>query len=264
MKFQYLILFVLLLASCNNNGQKESQNSTANEPVNEKKDDIIRKSIPFIGDFISINNMGTINIVYTQGPSNIEVEGPKLLVDLVKVTVDSGVLLINMSNERNVEVQAFQGARSNITAYVSSPSLNVIAVCSSGNFTTNKITTDKMHIGSLDKGSIKIDSLECDYLKFEVNNIGKSHIGWAKIATDCLLVSSGDGSLDISDIEVNGTLTLDDITNSSIVVNGKTANLEINNQGSGLCEFNGTYKSKSIATGGKATVVVNGLKESKN
>ena len=258
MKIYGYLLIIFLLVSCNGNRQNQpvANGSESPTPAAESAN-VIRKSMPYVGDFIMVNNMGTVNVVYTQGPSNIEVEGPEMLVNLVKVSVDSGVLIISMSNERNKDVQIFQGNRPNVTAYVSSPNLNMIAVCSGGDFVSKGIiSTDKMHIGSLSNGKIVIDSLECDELKFEVNSVGESTIGCARISGDCLILSSGTGKLRVEDIEVGGKLTLDDINNSTLYCKGKTADLEINNQGSGLSEFEGTYLTKNVFEGKDASVII--------
>lgn len=254
MKYILTACVMLTIIGCTNQPNKPTEKSAPGPK--EEKVEIVRQAIPFSGDFSQITNMGSINIVYTPGPCKIEVEGSKHLVGMTNVTVDSGVLMLSMSNERNQDVQVYQGKR-NITAYISCPELRIIAVCGSGDFRAEgKIHTDDMHIGSLSSGTITIDSIECSNLKFEVNATGESTVSYLNVENEFTLISSGHGKFVSDNVNVGGELIMDDIVGSTLSCKGRTSTLTINNSGDGLCEFIGAYKTKEIYQSEKAQVVV--------
>lgn len=254
MKYIIVACVIMTLIGCTSKSGKLAVESGSKPKV--EKVETVRRAIPFSGEFSQITNMGSISIVFTPGPCWIEVEGPKHLVEMTNVSVDSGVLMLSMSNERNQDIQVYQGKR-DIVAYISCPELRTIAVCGSGDFRAEgKIHTDDMHIGSLSSGTISIDSIECSSLKFEVNSTGESTVGNLKVENGFTLISSGRGKFSSDDVSVGGELIMDDIVGSTLSCKGSTSILTINNGGDGLCEFIGAYRTKNVYQGEKAQVVV--------
>ena len=75
-KLFLISLYSLIALSC---GQKEETSS--HEVDNNKTEvNLIRKPIAFNGTFYSITNLGSINIIYTQGPHSIEFEGDSMMM----------------------------------------------------------------------------------------------------------------------------------------------------------------------------------------
>lgn len=252
--FTYFLLSCMMVLSCQSNQQKEVK---PQESVGNHVDSLASKHIPFSGEFHQITNMSSINIIYKQGPCSIKVEGPAELVSMVSADVDSDILLLSLASERNQDIIHFQESRSNLTAYVSSPNLRMLAVCGSGAFTCKGlIEAEDVHIGSLRNGPIYIDSLKCNNLKYEINGTGRDSLAHVTCSNDALLMSSAEGYLTISEIAVGGELTFDDNSASTIKAKGKTTSLVIINQGSGLSSFEGEYTKKEIHQGKDAKVEV--------
>lgn len=248
-------IVLLLIITCTSCGNKT--NNTRATKANPEPAKIIRKHIPYSGEFDQITNMGSINIVFTIGPCNLEVEGTEQLLSLVQADVDCGILMLSLDAERNQDIHKYQTSRTDLTAYISAPSLRMLAIAGSGSFECHQnIVTDFIHIGSMRNGAIHIDSLECRELKYEVNGTAHDSIAHLNCRENTLLLSSGNGYLTAPDANIGGELTLDDNTSSTILVNGKTSTLVINNQGTGLSQFTGSYTKKTIYQGDKARVVV--------
>ncbi|MCQ2076160.1 MAG: DUF2807 domain-containing protein [Bacteroidaceae bacterium] len=256
MKYIYLLFYITLLIGCANNRQKNISDNNLTSNIETK---IVRTVIPFTGDFCHITNMGCINIEFTTGPCGIVVEGPEQLVKIVNASVDCGVLMLSLSHELDQDVQIFQGNH-DITAYISCPQLKTLAIGGIGTFhSSRKILTDDITIGTMSTSNITIDSLECNSLRYEILSKGNCSISNLHTKTDCSIISSDKGKCAFNNIEIEGTLTIDDVVGSNIYCRGKTANLVINNQGDGLCKFEGSFATKSISKGPKAQIEVNGL-----
>lgn len=226
------------------------------QPKEAQSVEMATRHLPFSGDFSQITNMGSINIEYTTGPCDIVIKGPKNLTQLVSAEIDCGILLLSLSSERNQDIHQYQTSRTDLTAYISSPSLSMLAICGSGGFTShNLISTDDMHIGALSNGPIIIDSLMCKSLRYEINGTSRDSIGHLR-CDEAIIVSSASGRITLPDVNVSGELALDDNSGSQIVCKGKTTSLVINNQGRGLISFEGTYSTKSISQGKNAQVIL--------
>lgn len=248
------VLIGLIVISCVSCTNQPSAPATGTKESSSVETTI--RHIPFSGEFTQITNMGSVNIVYTTGPCDIRVEGPKALVQMVSAEIDCGILLLTVASERNQDIQQYQTIRSDLTAYISSPSLSMLAVCGSGSFISHDlITTEDIHIGTLRNGSILINSLICRNLRYEINGTSRDSIGHLT-CDDALVVSSASGRLTMPDVNASGSLTLDDNVSSEILCKGKTTSLVINNQGRGLISFEGTFSQKNIHQGKDARVII--------
>jgi hypothetical protein len=159
---------LLLASACGNKKQEQTQ-----EKQNVVPEQIeIRKStlkIPVTAEFFSITNLGSINIDFKEGPYSIVAEGDSMLIRQIETEFDSGVLTVNMPSERNDGVNRFN-SQATTTLHIQCPELRIMAICGSGNFTSNsKINSSNLEIGGMGLGEIHFDSISCEEFKYQSN-----------------------------------------------------------------------------------------------
>ena len=172
-KLFLISLYSLIALSCGQSGQKEETSS--HEADNNKTEvNLIRKPIAFNGTFYSITNLGSINIIYTQGPHSIEFEGDSMMMQYVETKFDSGILTVNLRGENKHDLDWYSRI-GDVKLHVSSPSLMYLAICGSGNFQSDgTINAENIHIGTLGSGNIKLDTLNCKNMRYEQNGPGST------------------------------------------------------------------------------------------
>ena len=221
------IIGVLLLVSCNPSGSKKepSNNNATNEramPVAK-----VRKPLSFSGTFYQITNVGSANIVFTEGDYSIEAEAPENIFNVVNVNVDSNVLTVSIENEGTLGLDRFSGS-SQITLYVSCPSLQLLAVCGTGNFqSVGTIHNDNMHVGCLGAGSIDLDTVMTTGLfKYESTGDGNAVFRHIHTTQECKLLLSGVGNT-TADVDVADRLLVQNDFTGNVSVSGKAKVAEL-------------------------------------
>lgn len=219
-------IFLFLLVSCGNVSKKQS------EPVvNDSKQaieaerPIVSKELSVPSSFDHIINLGSIDIVYTQGEKSIRIEGDSVFAEKVKTEFDSNLLTLSIENESNQQTNAY-GTKKGLVAYISTPSLTCVSICSSGDFTyEGEWTNDtNVQIGMYGDGNIILGSVTTPSFILESNYGGSCTIGHLK-SSQAVVNSRGEASI-TADLDVN--------------------NLSLYNQSAKLIKLTGTVMEKSI------------------
>ncbi|MBR2631195.1 MAG: DUF2807 domain-containing protein [Bacteroidaceae bacterium] len=176
MKNQYLLplLTLFILTACHNAPEKNQHQKAQQEEKQQdkKKVNIIRKPLSIPYEFSYITNLGSVDIFYSQGDYNIDVEGDSSMLQHLDADFDSGLLSVSIKTDRNNGVNLF-GSTSNVRMYVSSPVLHCISVCGSSSFeNTSTWKGENLRIGALGTGALKLGRVECETAIIESNNIG--------------------------------------------------------------------------------------------
>ncbi len=281
-----IAISMMMTVSCvqDNTSRTTDSGDTAN--ISDVKDTksvnaapTIRKAIPFVGEFSQITNMGSPNIVFTEGECSIVAEGPEILVNHVKVSVDSGSLIVTLNTENNHDVNMFERSAAGLTLYISAPQLRIVSTCSTGNFTAHgKLKVEDFIVGTLAQGNIEIDTLECsNSFRYEGKSEANARFGYITVDGTAEVISDGTGNFD-ADMNVNGKLMLNmnGVGNTSVsgkasevevlAFNQSTANLTMNLSGNlsvsaydqSNVTFSGTYKSKQVHKNSSSNVTISG------
>lgn len=222
------IIGVLLLVSCNPSGTNRGPEKErgANEPAPLAKK--VRKPLSFSGTFYQITNVGSPNIIFTEGDYSIEAEAPENLFNAINVNVDSNVLTVSVDNEDRLGIDTFGNSRSPITLYISCPSLQLLAICGTGSFQSiGTIHNDNMHVGCLGTGSIDLDTvMTAGSFKYESSDDGNAIFRHIQSAQECNLLVSGTGST-TADVDVADRLLVQNDYTGNVSVSGKAKVAEV-------------------------------------
>ncbi|MBQ9362314.1 MAG: DUF2807 domain-containing protein [Bacteroidaceae bacterium] len=182
------LLLVTLLCGCNQSPKPAQQESKNTEPQastqTARLKRVARIHVPIATDFQNIISIGGVNIIYTQGSDcNIELEGDSALLRHVNVDIESGVLTLNVKADSNKDINRYE-SNYGITAYITTPELQCVSLCESGNFTCEgKWESSKIHIGCMSTGRFDVNEIECETFKYESSDFDKSHFKSIKAQT---------------------------------------------------------------------------------
>jgi len=237
MKKQIIIIPIALALLCSCEGNTASKNTNGKSEVKSTDNKVSRKTLMITGDFNQITSLGGIDIVYTQGDFNIEIEGDSTFFPSVKADVDSGILSLYFSFDNNEDLYLY-GTSRKLTAYITSPDLKCVALCSTGNFkSVNKWKMEDISLGVIGEGNFDIDSLECNSFKYEATGDGDAifkHIDSSeKIEFTCM------GSSDVT-ADINTNYLNIATSKGNINVTGKAFKKEISAASSSLISDNTT------------------------
>jgi hypothetical protein len=138
-----------------------------------------------VGSFTGIRLDGSVDVVLTEGPFAVTVEGDDNLVELVRTTLDGGDLVI--SNEKCYTSQK------PIIVHVTLPRLERVAVNGSGDVrSTSRFASDALSITTNGSGDIALDVVTGE-LKSESN--GSGNIVLKGRATTHRVTLNGSGDL---------------------------------------------------------------------
>lgn len=280
-----IAITALMTLSCNqkkcgeNMGEDASADSSCiKEQKTEDAVSVVRKAIPFTGDFSQITNMGSPNIVFTEGECSIVAEGPEVLVNHVRVSVDSGSLIVTLNSENNQDMNLFGMTADKLTLYISAPELRIVSTCSSGSFTAKgKVETEDFIVGTLGAGSIEFDTLVCSKsFRYEGKSVADAIFRHIDVTGQAELLGDGSGDIE-ADMNVNGQLLLNLNGTGTTNVSGTADGTEILSFNKSVCNvnmkvdgllsvssydnssvtFSGTYKTKQIHRNSESTVTIN-------
>ncbi|MBQ6965360.1 MAG: DUF2807 domain-containing protein [Bacteroidaceae bacterium] len=168
------VAMLIMLTACYNKTSEHSTEGTAQPSKKSKatRNHVIRKHIIIPHDFSYLTNMGSIDVIYTQGNYNIEVEGDSTLISYLETNFDSNLLTISLPTESNVDINLY-GNTSNIRMYLSCPDLKCVSICGNGNFEcpTNWHTED-LQLGALGTGMMNLGNIECSTFSLQSTSIG--------------------------------------------------------------------------------------------
>lgn len=278
-----LVAISLTLVACTDTKNEPGNQTGDSEPIyvvdtngTAEEKTLATKNIPISGEFYQITNIGSSDIVYTDGPCSITAEGPADLLDMVKATVDSGTLTVNLGDDENIDIHQFTGRNSNVTLHISCPELKILALCGSGNFLAEEdIHTSDIHIGTLSTGSIVIHNLFCSgSFKYESSNKGTATFEHIQAGDESKFLLGGEGAT-VADIDITAPLYVDLDNQAPLELSGNASEMEIMGFGHSLGNFSinadkltvsalghtqinltGNYKSKEITKKEKGNVTI--------
>ena len=185
MKYGFIITFasLLLLGACRQSSapKTEGQNSTTPSETPATRN-VVRKRLNIPSDFSYITNIGSVDIIYTQGNFSLEAEGDSATLSYLKTDIESGLLTVNVLSDNNSFLNQY-GNQSNIKLYVSSPQLNCISICSNGSFESQAtLRSEHLQIGCMGKGNLKLGQVKCT--TFELQSSETNHIAIEDLQAD--------------------------------------------------------------------------------
>ncbi|MCD8235355.1 MAG: DUF2807 domain-containing protein [Prevotellaceae bacterium] len=252
-----VVLCATLLSSCgNSNSANDKAVSDADSVSVPKK---VMTHVKVAGDFYQITNIGSVDVVFSEGDYKIDVECDSSLLPYVSTTFDSGTLTVFMRREEKGEVE--WAGKSNATLYVSCPLIKYIAVCGGGSFkSVGTIHSTDMQIGNLGTGNIELDSVVCETFEHEhrtdANAVFK-HVTCERAK----LLSYGSGTIQ-SDIDA-GSIYAVIGGEGDMECNFRSDDVEISSFSSGDAAFNLDCKQLNVSHQGTGKIVLNGHSEQK-
>lgn len=243
-KYSFLILICGMLMACGNKGGnkagtenvKGNTEKTGQAENSQSKSKTGKRIIPTAFDFSNICSMCGIDIEYRQGEHcTIELEGDSALLTHVTADVESGQLTLGLHSDSNKDINLYE-SNYNITAYITTPTLQYVSLCESGNFRSKgKIQGTNIHVGSLSTGSFDIEDLECETFKFEGTYHDNSTFRNIKAQTATIITYRKSQSSYVFDVD--NLLVVSD-GESKVTVSGKARNKQIMKRGKSVVEDN--------------------------
>jgi len=263
------IIGILMLISCNQSGPTNTPDRNESKNIVER----VRKPLSFSGTFYQITNIGSPNIIFTEGDYSIEAEGPSNILNSVNINVDSHVLTVYIKNEESLSMNQYANVTSPVTLYVSCPSLQILANCGTGNFTSvGSIHTPDLQVGCLGTGAIDMDTvITTGTFRYESSDDGDATFHYIQAQQDCNLLISGKGNT-TAHVDIAENLLVENDNRGNIVLSGRTHKADINILGESNCvaDFDadqldltalrgnvvlkGKYKQKNIHQGKNAKI----------
>ena len=229
MKYGFIITLsaLCLLCSCHNTpSPQESQATPQKTQSKEKKRNIVRRNISIPQDFNYITNLGSIDIIYTQGNFSVEVEGDSSTLNFLKTDFDSNLLTVSMANDGNRDFN-FYGNTSNVKMYVSCPDLKCVSICGNGDFESQATwRTEDLQLGVLGTGALKIGKVECTTFSIQSSDVGSISISDLQ-AEDATVYSRSSAHIDMN-VDVNHLTIIND-GSQTINLTGKAQKVLIKN-----------------------------------
>ena len=202
---------LLLLEACHNAPSPQDQpvSNSAEQPVQSaKKRNIVKRSISIPQDFSYITNLGSIDIIYTQGNFKVEVEGDSSTLNFLHTDFDSNLLTVSIGNDGNTDYN-FYGNTSNVKMYVSCPDLKCVSICGNGSFESQATWhTEDLQLGVLGTGSLKTGKVECTTFSIQSSDTGPINIGELQ-AEDATVFSRSSARIDLN-VNVNNLTVLNE------------------------------------------------------
>lgn len=186
-----------LLGSCRPATPEKSPSGKESAPAEAKqpKRNIVRQHIAIPSTFTHITNLGSIDIIYTQGDFNIDVEGDSAMLGYLNTTFESNLLTTNIYTDNNPDINLY-GSKSNIKMYVSCPDLQCVSICGNGGFTSKGTwETENAQIGVFGSGALKLENVQCSTFKLESGETGSIRIKHLQ-AEDASIYSHSPASID--------------------------------------------------------------------
>lgn len=169
-KHYFIIALCGMLTACGGSGNKTANTGDNTElpSAATKKPRTAKRTVPIAYGFSNICSMCGIDIVYQQGEHcTIELEGDSALLTHVTADIESDQLTLGLHSDSNKDINLYE-SNYDITAYITTPTLQYVSLCGSGNFrSTGTIKGTNIHIGSLSTGSFDVEEVECETFKFE-------------------------------------------------------------------------------------------------
>lgn len=217
-----------ILTACNNPVQKPNEQSgyddTSQEKVKNEK--IVRRQLGTLKDFTHLTNLGSVNIIYTQGDYNMEVEGDSVLLQYLTTSFDSNLLTVSMRTDGNRDINLY-GNASNVTMYLSCPNLKCVSICGNGGFESiGKWSGDDIEVGILSTGTMRLDSIECNTFSMQSTSVSNISITNLKV-NEATIMTRANATIEM-DVDAEELTVLND-GKPTMTLTGRAVNLLIKN-----------------------------------
>lgn len=216
-----------ILTACNNPVQRPNEQSgddTSQEKVKNEK--IVRRQLGTLKDFTHLTNLGSVNIIYTQGDYNMEVEGDSVLLQYLTTSFDSNLLTVSMRTDGNRDINLY-GNASNVTMYLSCPNLKCVSICGNGGFESiGKWSGDDIEVGILSTGTMRLDSIECNTFSMQSTSVSNISITNLKV-NEATIMTRANATIDM-DVDAEELTVLND-GKPTMTLTGRAVNLLIKN-----------------------------------
>ncbi len=244
------------LVSCRNTEGDKGVSDT--DSVNVAKR--VMRHISVAGDFYHITNIGSVDVVFSEGDYKIDVECDSSLLPYVSTVFDSGTLTVYMKQEEKGDFK-WGADKSNVTLYVSCPMVKYIAVCGTGSFkSVGTIHTTDMQVGNLGPGSLELDSVVCE--TFEYDLCAESNVFFKNIACNKAKLSSRGSGTIRANVDANKVYAI--LESSGLMeCNLRSDDIEISSFSTGNGAFNVDCKQLNASFQGTGRIVLNGHSERK-
>ena len=253
------------------NTQSETKQSEASSDVAVESQSVIKKQVPYIGDFFQITNMSDFDIEFTQGDYDVVIEAPATIANILRTSFDCGIITFSQLEEARHTTYNTSLSQSIGTIHVSCPDLQVVAVCGKGNFhTTSPIHSSSLHIGLLSTANISLDSVVCDdFFKYETSNDGNATFSYVQTGGDATLLPNNNG-LTSAHINAKGALYVNTGGNGQNTITAHARTADIGTMDASTCTLTLDADSLHLFALGESTVCLSGdirnkeIKQSKN
>ena len=172
MKYKLLIpvAMLLMLGACRN--ASSNQQEKTKEVTAAKKQNVIKKHISIPRDFSYLTNLGSVDIIYTQGNYSIDVEGDSALLEYLETTFDSNLLTVSIRMDSNTDIN-FYGNPKSVKMYLSCPDLKCVSICGNGSFVSEATwRAEDLQLGVLGTGDMKLGRIECTTFSIQSSDVG--------------------------------------------------------------------------------------------
>lgn len=224
-----ILATLCVLASCNRTSPKqeaENNGDSEHKSVRIRKENIVRRQLGTLKEFTHLTNLGSVNIIYTQGDYSMEVEGDSMMLQYLTTSFDSNLLTISMRSDGNRDINLY-GNTSNVTMHLSCPDLQCVSICGNGGFESKGMWKgDGIEVGALNTGTMRLDSVECSTFSLQSTDVSLISIASLK-ANEATIMTRTNATVEINaDAE---DLTVINDGKPKMTLTGKAANLLIKN-----------------------------------
>lgn len=217
-----LAMISVLFSCCGSHSDKENRNEKK-ETDGTGKSVIVRKPLNITSEFNQISNLGSIDIIYSQGDFLAELVGDSTLVNLIDADIDSNILSLSLKGERNKDINVYDGTNK-ITLELRTPNLKCVALCSNGSFrSTGTWKGQDIQLGIIGSGNFDIDTIECATFDYQATGTGTANI--RHIISDAASVTCASASNVNADVNTETLKAAS--TSGKITITGKAGKKKI-------------------------------------
>ena len=225
----FTILAILcVLTACNSATPKQERESEADNTLqaNGRKANVVRRQLSTLKEFTHLTNLGSVNIIYTQGDYSMEVEGDSTMLQYLVTSFDSNLLTVSMRSDGNKNINLY-GNTSNVTMYLSCPNMKCVSICGNGGFESiGKWSGDDIEVGILSTGTMRLDTIECNTFSMQSTSVSLVSIANLK-AQEATIMTRTNATVDMN-VDVEDLTILND-GKPKMTLAGKATNLLIKN-----------------------------------
>ena len=165
---------IILFAACRQTPSEKNApvKDNASTEAKQPNRNIVKQHIALPSTFTHITNLGSIDIIYTQGDYNIDVEGDSTMLRYLSTTFEGNLFTTTIFTDNNPDINIY-GNKSNVKMYVSCPDLQCVSICGNGGFTSQgRWETTDAQIGVFGTGTLQLDEVLCSSFKLESGDKG--------------------------------------------------------------------------------------------